>query len=348
METLPEATRLLYTQLLSQCLQNAAPTGHGLSLVSKTIKGGKHWYLQVTVGSRKTQHYIGPDTNTVRDLIQREKALWQSAASDVADRQMLVDMLTRGGAHATDSVEARVFELLERAGLFIAGGVVVGSHAFAIYGNMLGARWDSQITRTQDIDVATQTRVAIGVSDRKFNLRQAIADSDLGFIEVPALNRKEPTTQYRIRGRQLSVDILTPMFGRTSSKPIYLRALDVFAQPVRFLDYLLADTQPAVLAARSGILVNVPSPARYALHKLVTAERRVVAFQSKRQKDLSQASQLLSMLARDRPGDLRRAWQAARKQPGKFMQQLLSGLAQQPQEVKSVVRKMAKLPNASR
>ena len=63
MEALPESTRLLYSQLLSQCLHGAAPSGRGLSFVSKQIKGAKHWYLQLTVGSRKTQHYLGPETD---------------------------------------------------------------------------------------------------------------------------------------------------------------------------------------------------------------------------------------------------------------------------------------------
>jgi hypothetical protein len=332
MEALPESTRLLYSQLLSQCLQSTAPSGRGLSFVSKRIKGGKHWYLQLTVGSQKTQHYVGPDTDEVRHLIQSEKARWTSAAPDLAIREQLVSMLTSGGAYTASGVDARVFELLERVGVFLAKGAIVGSHAYALYGNLLGVRWDSETTRTQDIDVDTERHVVIGIANRKINLRQAIIDSELGFIEIPALNRKAPSTKFRIRGQQLSVDILTPMLGRTSARPILIPALDIYAEPVRFLDYLLVDMQPAVLVARAGLLVNVPAPARFALHKLVTSQRRVAAFQSKTHKDLAQANQLLRLLARDRPGDLRRAWQAAGKQPGKFMQQLRAGMKRLPAE----------------
>ena len=74
MAVLPESTRLLYTQLLSQCLHGATPSGRGLSFVSKQIKGAKHWYLQLTIGSRKKQHYQGPDSGEVRNLI----ACWHS------------------------------------------------------------------------------------------------------------------------------------------------------------------------------------------------------------------------------------------------------------------------------
>lgn len=72
MELLPESTRLLYAQLLSECLHGAAPSGRGLSFVSKRIKGGTHWYLQLTVGSRKSQHYLGPDTDEIRSVIGKE------------------------------------------------------------------------------------------------------------------------------------------------------------------------------------------------------------------------------------------------------------------------------------
>ena len=129
-------------------------------------------------------------------------------------------MLIEGGAGTVSAVEARVFELLERAGVFLAGGVLVGSHAFALYGNMLGVRWASEVTRTQDVDIAAEQHLVIGVPDVEIDLRKAIIDSELGFIEIPALNRRSPSTKFRIRGRQLSVDILTPMLGRASSKPI--------------------------------------------------------------------------------------------------------------------------------
>lgn len=335
MEYLSESTQLLYTQLLSQCLHGAAPSGRGLSFVAKRIKGGKHWYLQLHIGSRKTQHYLGPDKDAVRALIEKEKSLWASAVPDLHARENLVSMLISGGAHGVSAVEARLFELLERAGVFLAGGVLVGSHAFGIYANILGVKWVSETTRTQDVDIAAAYRLQIGMPARQVNLRQALMESELGFIEVPALDRKSPSTRFRIRGKQLSVDILTPMLGRTSTKPVHLAALDTYAEPVRFLDYLLDDAQPAVLVARAGILVNVPAPGRYALHKLVTSERRIAAFQTKTKKDVHQAEQLISALLRDRPGDLRRAWQAATEQPGKFMQQLRAGLARLSKETRA-------------
>lgn len=340
MDLLPEPTRLLYTQLLSQCLHGAVPSGRGLSFVSKQIKGAKHWYLQLTIGSRKTQHYIGPDTPEVQSLIAREKALWADVEPDLRSRENLVSMLSSGGAHTIGVLEGRLFELLERIGVFLVGGVVVGSHAFAAYGNMLGVRWPSEATRTMDVDIAAKTHLVIGVPDRKINLRQALMDSELGFLEVPGLDRKAPTTRFRLKGRELSVDILTPMLGRANTKPVHLTSLDVYAKPVRFLDYLLTDAQPSVLVSRAGILVNVPAPARYALHKLTLSERRVAAFQTKVKKDVFQAEQLLAILVRDRPGDVRKAWRAAGEQPRKFLEQLRAGAKRLTEETRIALQKV--------
>ena len=338
MQDLPESTRLLYAQLLAQCLHGAAPSGRGLSFVAKRIKGGKHWYLQLTVGSRKTQHYLGPDTDEIRSLIDKEKSLWATAAPDLAAREQLVSMLLSGGAYSLGTIEARIFELLERAGVFLAGGVLIGSHAFALYGNMLGVRWSSEATRTQDVDIAAEYRVLIGISDRQVDLRKALIDSEMGFLEVPALDRKSPSTKFRVKGKQLSVDVLTPMLGGPSSKPVHLASLNTYAEPVRFLDYVLTDAQPAAIATKAGILVNVPTPARYAFHKLVVSQRRIAAFQTKMKKDVYQAEQLIEVLLRDRPGDLRLAWKAAVKQPRKFMEQLRGGLAKLPKTTQSALK----------
>ena len=340
MEYLPESTRLLYTQLLSECARGAAPSRRGLSFVSKKIGKGKHWYLQLTVGSRKTQHYLGPDSDEIRNRIAAEKARWEQAAPDIAERRKLVSMLISGGAHTASPEEARVLEVLERTGVFVAGGALVGSHAFAVYGNMLGVRWASEVTKTQDVDIAPDYRIPIAIADKKANLRQALMDAGMGFFEVPALDRKSPSTRFKIKGRQFSVDILTPMLGKTSTKPVPLSVLDVYAEPVRFLDYLLDDVQPAVVVAKAGMMVNVPAPARYALHKLVIAQRRAATIQTKALKDIGQAEQLVAVLLQDRPGDLVRAWKAASKQPAKFMTQLKQGMKKLPPATQSGLKKI--------
>lgn len=347
MEYLSESTRLLYAQLLTECMRATAPSGRGLSFVSKNIKGARHWYLQLTVGSIKSQHYLGPDSDELREKIAKERLLWEQAKPDINQRQRLVSMLISGGAYAVTAVEARVLEILERAGVFLVGGVLVGSHAFTLYGNMLGVRWDTETTMTQDVDNASDYRFRIGIQDKQVNLKQVLMDSDMGFFEVPALDRKSPSTKFSIKGKELKVDLLTPMIGKTSSKPIHLSSLNTPAEPVRFLDFILAEIQPAVVVAKSGILVNLPTPARYAIHKLVTSQRRTAAVQTKALRDIGQADQLISVLVKDRPGDLLLGWEAALEQPKRFMQQLRSGVKRLSRQTRDEFQKLLVASNVS-
>ena len=56
----------------------------------------------------------------------------------------------------------------------------------------------------------------------------------------------------------------------------------------------------------AGVLVRVPDPLRFALHKLILAERRRAT--PKARKDLVQAETLIEALIEDRPDDLRDLW----------------------------------------
>ena len=86
------------------------------------------------------------------------------------------------------------------------------------------------------------------------------------------------------------------MRGRETAKPIKIPGLSAFAEPVRFLDYLLDDIQAAVLLYKHGVLINVPAPARFAFHKLVVSQRRRAGDVEKIKRDLAQAEQLFEIL----------------------------------------------------
>jgi hypothetical protein len=64
---------------------------------------------------------------------------------------------------------------------------------------------------------------------------------------------------------------------------------------------------------QSGVLVNVPDPARFAVHKLILASRRGRDSRDKSLKDRRQAAQLIEVLAADRPDELAEAYQDARE-----------------------------------
>jgi hypothetical protein len=43
---------------------------------------------------------------------------------------------------------------------------------------------------------------------------------------------------------------------------------------LRFLVFLILDREPAILLHATGVLVSVPAPQRFVLHKLIVARRR--------------------------------------------------------------------------
>ena len=109
------------------------------------------------------------------------------------------------------------------------------------------------------------------------------------------------------------MDFLTPGSGQN---PLPLSKLGPWAQPLPFLDYLIEAPERAAVAEGAGFLVLVPSPARFALHKLIVAGERPAMEQTKIDKDFAQAAQLIAFLAEARPGDLRLAAEALRKRRG--------------------------------
>jgi len=341
-QRLPDTVTLQYSELMQQCV-HPAPDGANISFKSKKVAGKRYWYLYISLGARRSEHYLGEETTELLDNIDEERGLWESTEDDRVTRQRLVAMLVAGGATATPDNEGKILALLERSGVFLAGGVVVGTLAFRAYANMLGVIWNSGL-QTRDIDLASDNEYPIVVprSKQPINLSSILLNSGMGFLEVPALNRKSPSTKFKIRGQELAVELLTPMQGRDTTKPVSIAGLGAFAEPVRFLDYLLEDTQPATLLYKHGIFINVPAPARFAFHKLVVSQRRRAGLIEKIKRDLAQAEQLFEVLVEGRPGDLILAYEAAEKMGEKFIQQLTTGIESIDSEVSKSVKMIAK------
>lgn len=333
MEQLSTTTQLLYSELLQQCAVSL-PNQRGISFVTKVVSNKRYWYIELVVGSTKRQFSLGRDTEELRALITKQKQLFENALPDLKQRQILVSMLVNGGAFAPPATEGRIIEVLSQAGTFLPGGVLVGSHAFNAIGNMLGVNWGSAAMQTQDMDIASLPQINVAIPQNAPSVKSLILESGLGYFEVPALSLKSPSTSFKLRGQQFMVDLLTPLKGPDSDKPVLLPHYKSYAHPVRFLEYLLENTQEVVIPFRSGILVSVPDPARFALHKLVVSQRRPIAQQMKSKKDILQARTLLGLLFEERPGDVLLALDAAKKMPNKFQSQLAQGIKRLPDEIK--------------
>lgn len=301
-----------YAELVEQLVAAEAQRAIGHSrgaFVVKVLKGQEYVYFQHALPGGIVQTYVGRRTSALDAVVARFREGRELAASERLRTTRLAALLRSGGAMAIDGPSARVLEALAGAAVFRLGGVLVGTHAFIALGNMLGVRWRGGGVRTEDIDIAGETTLAIAVPALAADVPKVLDSLEMGFFPVPGLSPRQPSTSFKVRGRALRVDVLTPQRGRRTG-PVPIPRFHTAAQQLPHLDYLIEDPQPGALPAGSGILVNVPPPARFALHKLAVARSRPPTQQAKSGKDLDQAAQLIAVLAEDRPGDLALAWEA--------------------------------------
>lgn len=299
---LPVAAQTAYARLLDTLVTvEAGAFEEGVTLVSKKIRGHTYWYSQRTLDGKKVQKYLGRESPELLEMLER----WRRGREDAASRGAQVAIARAAGAYSVSAAEARVLALLAPA--FQRGAVLVGSHAFAVLGTSLGVRWQDANVRTGDVDLVHDPAiaVAVGADVEPIQLDKVLGDA-IPLFDI--LNPSSAATTFRVRGEQIEVDLLTPLVGRERKEPVPIPMLRAAAIPLRFLDYLIEENQPGAVVGGQGALVRIPRAGRYALHKLLIADRRHTQHSSKAAKDRAQASALLELLDQDVPGEIELAW----------------------------------------
>ena len=343
--TLPLETQTLYAELLEHLIGVRAQRSIGGltgSFAEKTIKGERYVYWQASQPGGKTkQFYLGRRTAALDQMVRRLGRQQAEMAPDLERVDRLAAQLRAGGANAADHASARVVRALAESAIFDAGGVLVGTHAFSALGNLLGVRWSSGSLRTQDVDRASsrEADIDVAVPDADADVLSILEGLQMGFLPVPPLDRKHPSTSFKVRGQALRVDLLCPKRG-ASDDPVFIRRFNAAAQPLAHLDYLLQMPERALFINGGATLVNVPAPARFAFHKLLVASLRPASFQTKAAKDIMQAAQVLETLIDVRPGDLAPAWEGLRSTSARRAQAGLSLLARRSPDLHEQLKAM--------
>jgi hypothetical protein len=275
------------------------------AFVAKTVRGRRYWYFQGGSANGRGQRYVGPETQGLLDEIARHK----SARASQRDQRSLVAMLTRAG-HLPRPLPAigDLVAALADAGVFRLRGVLVGTVAYQTYPALLGCRLPATALQTNDVDVAQFEDVSAAIGEVTRPMADILRAVNKSFRPVPTTHKQLVFSYEADTG--LRVDFLTPNRGRDTEEPRNLPALGTDAQPLRFLDFLIRDPELAVLLHGMGVLVSVPAPQRFGLHKLIVARRRREG-DPKRDKDVFQAQALLDALVDRRPHELREAWREA-------------------------------------
>lgn len=320
-------TQTAYAELQDRCAAAAfhsefPPSG---SFVRVTVKERDYWYFQQ--GARgasgcQPRKYVGPDSPDLRGRIQEHK----QAKDDYRERRHLIAILRRAGFQGPPDQTGAILGTLAAAGVFRLRACLVGTAAYQVYGPMLGVRLPHAILQTGDIDIAQFTTVSVAISkDEQIpSLLDVLQKAEPTFRAVPHLRRGVAASY--VNGSGFRVDVLTENRGPERDAPIRLPALGTHAVPLRFLDFLVYEEVPAVALYNAGVLVNVPSPARYAVHKLIVAQRRKEGH-AKIDKDLKQAEALIHALGVRRPHDLRDAWTEAARRGPKWRELMTAGLS---------------------
>jgi len=280
----------LYAELLQQ-LETAPESG---SVYRRTTEHGEYIYAKVPVGAGRVDRFIG----RAGDLQAEAKALsLQQGGALASERRNLIAMLRKARLATPDRPMGTILNALSQAGLFKAGAVLVGTAAFLISEPLVGRRLPSPTLMTGDLDVAAANLALASNPPERFE--EILHRADPTFTGVPQLDPQAPSSRYRSASGYL-VDVLTPVRTRKDLNPVALRRLDTGA-PLPHLAWLIHDAVPAAALWGSGVLVRIPQPARFAVHKLILAQRRDPANRIKRAKDLAQAKALIdALLVHDR------------------------------------------------
>jgi hypothetical protein len=321
------AAQVAYQDLLRLHLEDSASELVG-SIEERSRNGRSYLYDRFRLGTEMKSRYLGEGTPELRARLARAAELKAQGEARRKTMARLARVLRAEGLVATDRDTGSLLLAFARAGVFRLGGTLVGTAAYALYQGELGVRFGSdELAQTGDIDFASFERLSVALGDRVEENPGDILQA-LRFDPVPGVQDRQIWKWRQSHGTAM-VEFLTPAFGDERVKP--LPALGVSAQALNYLNYLIAEPIPAVALYRSGILVQIPRPERFAIHKLIVADRRHGGpDQAKSRKDRAQAAFLIAVLAEDRPDDLADAVEEARSRGPRWQQRLEASLARMP------------------
>lgn len=265
--------------------QRSIPVGTPGSIVAEVRDGRTYHYAwRYAADGTRLKQYLGLDSATATD--ERDD---QRQCADNAKK------LRRLGYAAADNSTALTLAVLANAGVFAGGAVLVGTHAFAALLNQIGYAV-RPLPTTEDVDIARARTVPLGTRLRG-GVLDLLRESGLPFIEVPGLSPTAPPVSFKVRGRPLKVDLLVPAGRGPAFREVPVPELGAHAVALPHLEYLLKQTATAVVVGKSHLIpVVVPSPARFAIHKLAVSRLRSGAASPKATKDVWQAAVMVAAL----------------------------------------------------
>ena len=287
---LPLSAQTAYAELAEQTRAfetSSALSGLVGSFQKLARKGKDYWYFAFRDGGKVRMSYVGPDDDRVRRLVarfkdtRRDKPLAPQAQSAVAL-----------GCMPTAPKHFRIIKRLADYGFFRSGGVLIGTHAFVTYGNLLGVKW-AHGSATLDVDFAHAGKnVSIALpADLKIDVHGALESLEMGLLPITEFDGGAGAQYRNPKDQELRLDFVTS--ASRKSKTVVMPELNLALDPLKFMEFSLeGTTQGCVFSSQGACTVNLPAPERYAVHKMIIYGERPPSERTKARKDLLQSASL--------------------------------------------------------
>lgn len=301
MHAAPLVLQTSYADLVQQLFTLREPAG---SLYWRIIKGVSYAYVKRTIGDARIDVFLGRGNDP--NVIKKTEEI-RAENMRARERRTVIAALKSYGFASPSRKLGSVLEVIADAGLF-RNSVLVGTAAYQCYSPLLGAVLPQAHVMTLDADLAT-AELALTADGEKQSMEFLLRRADQSFTAIPGLRRGALPSSFRSRDGFI-VDLLTPIYRRNDINPMPLANLAAAATPLQHLGWLIAEPARAAVLYKSGIAVRIPQPARYAVHKLIVAQKRK-GDAIKRSKDLQQAGELIRILKEIAPWQLSDAYEDA-------------------------------------
>lgn len=243
-------------------------------------------YRDVNGASRMI--YVGPNDERVKSLVEKFNTAksYRKMSDLVRSAQVL-------GCQGMLQKHFKITRQLANYGFFKAGGILVGTHAFIAMGNMLGVRWASG-NKTLDIDFAHAGKnISIALpADMHISVHDALTSLEMGLLPIQHFSGAAGAQYRNPQDPELRIDFLTSV-GREKEN-VVMSNLGISLEPLKFMEFSLEGTTQAIVMGRDDVcLVNIPSPERFAIHKLIVYGERKPSERVKSIKDIEQSAALI-------------------------------------------------------
>ena len=262
---LPRIDQLAFADLVDKChdADFAADFPANGTLLQQQRAGRSYWYYRgyapALDGGAPTRSlkYVGPAGDPD---IERRVAAFGSIKADHRARR---DLASAFGAQDCP------LPALRRRGRRRAGqdrhvrlrAVLVGSTAYQSYGGLLGVKLVAAHYATEDVDVAQDFGVSLALDDQAAPVSEALRAVDPSFVAIEKWSDPGVATGFR-NARGFKVEFLTTRRGSPEhgDQAATLPALDIGAQALAFLDFLIREPVRSALLHEAGVAVVVPAP----------------------------------------------------------------------------------------